>query len=183
MNRWINEIDNITTEFHERFGHLDSSELNWKPEPSTWSIAQNIDHLITINSTYFPVLDAVRKGNYSLAWTGRIGFLVNFFGKAILRGVQPQQRRKSKTFPIWEPSTSAIPGDILKRFRLHQDALKAAIISSESLLEHGTVIASPANKYIVYKLDAAFDIIVAHEYRHLQQAQQMLALMNQRRNS
>jgi hypothetical protein len=37
-----------------------------------------------------------------------------------------------------------------------------------------TVIASPASKMIVYTLDTAFDIIVTHERRHLEQAREVL---------
>jgi hypothetical protein len=44
-------------------------------------------------------------------------------------------------------------------------------------LEKGTVISSPANKYIVYKLETAFDIIVAHEERHLEQAKEVLSVL------
>jgi hypothetical protein len=39
------------------------------------------------------------------------------------------------------------------------------------------VISSPANKNIVYKLETAFDIIVSHEQRHLEQAKEILQLM------
>ena len=45
----------------------------------------------------------------------------------------------------------------------------------KDLLEKGTVISSPANKNIVYKLENAFDIITTHEQRHLEQAREVLA--------
>jgi hypothetical protein len=41
-------------------------------------------------------------------------------------------------------------------------------------VENGTIISSPANKNIEYKLETAFDIIVAHEKRHLEQAREVL---------
>ena len=78
-----------------------------------------------------------------------------------------------KTFPIWEPSISLVRGDILDQFEKHQQELKQLITSSEDLLEKGTVISSPANRMIVYKLETAFDIMVAHEKRHLEQAREI----------
>ena len=48
--------------------------------------------------------------------------------------------------------------------------LKERIISAESFLHSGVIISSPANKNIVYKLEQAFEIIVTHEERHLNQA-------------
>jgi hypothetical protein len=78
-----------------------------------------------------------------------------------------------KTFPIWEPAISLVRSDILDQFEKHQQELKQLIASSEDLLEEGTVISSPANRMIVYKLETAFDIIVAHEKRHLEQAREV----------
>ena len=65
---------------------------------------------------------------------------------------------------------------ILKRFIEHQEKLKQKILDSEDLLEQNAVISSPANPKIVYKLDAAFKIILAHEERHLQQAKKILEI-------
>ncbi|MDZ7650490.1 MAG: hypothetical protein U5K54_26955 [Cytophagales bacterium] len=63
--------------------------------------------------------------------------------------------------------------DILLRFEKHQDELKKLIESSQDLIEKNVVISSPANKMIVYKLETAFDIMVAHEKRHLEQAKEI----------
>ena len=79
-----------------------------------------------------------------------------------------------KTFPIWEPSKSEISDDILERFINHQSELKELIKNSEDLLARRSVICSPANKNIVYKLETAFDIIVTHEQRHFEQAKEVL---------
>ena len=83
-----------------------------------------------------------------------------------------------KTFPIWEPSESQIPPGVLNRFALHQSELKSLIENSADLVQRGVVISSPANKNIVYKLETAFDIIVAHEQRHFEQAKEVLQVMN-----
>ncbi len=171
---WHQQIDQNTQDFQAAFGHLSPAQLNWKPDPQTWSIAQNLDHLIVINSTYFPLLEKVRQGNYSLPFLARFGFLVNLFGKMILKASQPDRRRKMKTFPVWEPASSEISGDILERFAAHQAELKREIEASAGLLEQGTVIPSPGNRRIFYRLEMAFEIIVTHERRHLVQAKEVL---------
>jgi hypothetical protein len=104
---------------------------------------------------------------------------VRFFGKVVLDAVKPEQKKKTKTFPIWEPSPSNIAGDILDRFKVHQDELKAQITASEDLLKNGVIISSPANRNIVYRLETAFDIIVTHEYRHLEHADAVLNLLRE----
>jgi uncharacterized damage-inducible protein DinB len=171
---WTRQLDQLTAEVKEAFGNLSAEELNWKPDAQRWSIAQNLDHLMVINSSYFPVIQSIRQGTYKRPLLGRIGFVVNLLGKALLAAVQPGGGKKSKTFPIWEPSASQLPADILNTFTQHQQALKQVILDSRDLLDSGTVISSPANRHIVYKLETAFDIIVAHERRHLEQARGVL---------
>jgi len=167
---WANQIDSVTNSFHESFQNLSEEELNWKPDAKTWSVAQNIHHLIVINQTYYPLIKQVREGQYQLPWIGKLGFMVNLFGSMILKSVSPDRKKKMKTFPLWEPSHSKIGGDILTKFKTHQLELKVMMESSSDLLAKGTVISSPANKNIVYTLQAAFNIIVTHEWRDFQQA-------------
>jgi hypothetical protein len=176
-DHWTNRIDKTTGAFKASFGGLSSGQLNWKPNAQTWSIAQNIDHLIVINETYYPVIGELKKGTYKKPFMGNLGFMVNFLGKTILDAVNPDRKKKMKTLPIWEPSKSEIGADILSRFEKHQEELKNMIEGCKELLDQGIVISSPANKNIVYKLQAAFDIIVTHEQRHLEQAKEVLAGM------
>ncbi len=168
--RWTKQIDEATAAFQKAFGQLSYKALNQKPDSGTWSIAQNIDHLITINESYYPTFEALEKGSYRTPWIGKLGFMATFLGNFVLQSVQPDRKRKMKTFPIWEPAQSSLPADILDRFAEHQEQLKAWIGRLEGPLSAGAVIASPANKNIVYKLETAFDIITAHEWRHLEQA-------------
>lgn len=175
--KWITQIDEVTSEVNSLFGNLSQEQLNWKPNTATWSIAQNIDHLIVINETYYPVVKSVRENTYKTPFIANIGFIVTFFGNLVYMAVQPDRKRKSKTFPIWEPSSSTIDKSVVSKFGEHQEQLKKLIVSSSDLLDKGQVISSPANKTIVYKLETAFDIIVAHEKRHLNQAKDLLAFI------
>lgn len=177
MKTWISSLDEITDSFRSEFGNLSEADLNWKPKKNTWSIAQNIDHLIELNRSYFPIIQSMREGNFKMPLHGRINFVTTFLGKAVLQAVQPDRKRKMKTFAIWEPEKNRISGDILKRFEAHQEELKKVIRESQDLLDQGVVISSPANKNIVYKLSTAFDLIVAHEQRHFNQAKEVLELM------
>lgn len=182
MQKWTLDIDQITRDFQERFGTLNSEQLNWKPDAETWSIAQNIDHLIVINESYFPVIESIRKGTYKGSFLGRIGFVVRFFGRTVLNAVQPDRKKKIKTFSIWEPAESQIPDGILDRFIKHQSELKIVIEDSQDLIEKGTVISSPANRNLVYKLETAFDIMVTHEQRHLEQSKEIFRLLKTETN-
>jgi hypothetical protein len=179
MKDRTSQLDNITLSFLSSFGSLALEQLNWKPNPETWSIAQNIEHLILVNETYYPVLASVKTGTYTTPFIARIGFVVSFMGRTILDAVKPDRKKKMKTFPIWEPTTSQVEGDILKRFEQHQTELKQQFDAAKEWVDKGTIISSPANRNIVYKLETAFDIIISHEQRHFEQAKEILQLLNE----
>jgi len=177
MKNWINQLDQTTNQFLGNFDSLSTEELNWKPNPETWSIAQNIDHLMVINQTYFPILANLKSGDYKTPFLAKLPLIVSFLGKTILKASGPNRTKKIKTFPIWEPTSSQISADIFERFSKHHSELKLEIAESEQLIENGAIISSPANKNIFYRLETAFDIIVAHEQRHLEQSKETLELL------
>lgn len=174
------EIDQITISFNKEFSTLSAEQLNWKPRPEVWSVAQNIHHLITVNRSYFPVIESVRKGEYKIPFWGRSDVIVDFLGKSLLKYVGPETKRKTKTFPVWQPSASMIEGDIVSRFENHQSELIGIMKSCKDLISRGVVIRSPGSRMVVYKLEKAFEIIVAHEQRHLIQARNVLKQIKQR---
>lgn len=170
IQQWQQKIDQLTNEFSERFADMEADELNRKPNAQTWSIAENLQHLINVNDSYFPIVEQMKEGKYKKPFLGKINFLVRFMGNALLKSVSPDRRKKVRTFPMWEPATTAIHGDIVRDFSRHQSDLKKLIGSAEHLLQQHAVMASPANPSIVYTLEKAFEIIIAHEERHLNQA-------------
>ncbi|TVP47418.1 MAG: DinB family protein [Gemmatimonadales bacterium] len=175
IDRWSERIASVSVAVKRDFGQLDARQLNARPPSGGWSVAQNLDHLIRLNESYWPVVEELRRGEHRPPFTARLPFLPQSLGRMLLKGVQPDRKRKMRTFPVWEPADEEIPGDIVPRFLAHQEELRSLIASCGDLVEGQAVISSPANRQIVYPLDAAFDIIVAHEERHLAQAREALA--------
>ena len=174
IQNWHHQLDSNTKNFREQFEELSIEEINRKPNPATWSVAENIQHLISVNESYYPIIKDVKEGKHKVPFTGKFKFLVNFMGNALLKSVEPTRRKKMKTFLVWEPATAVMAEGILDTFDEHHKVLKNIISESEDLLKANTVISSPANRNIVYFLDKAFDIMVAHEQRHLNQAKEAM---------
>ena len=167
---WIDEIEELTGLYRARFGNLDADELNWKPAPDAWSVGQVLDHLIRTNESYFPLLEGARADDYRPPLHGRLGFVARFLGRLILKAVRPEATRKVRTMPAWEPTESDVSSDVVERFVRHQGELADVVRGAADLVERGVVIPSPASRLLVYDVGSAFDILVAHERRHLGQA-------------
>ena len=124
------------------------------------------------------MLDQVVLGEYKVPLHGRLPFFRRIFGRFVLKGVQPDRRKKMKTFPIWEPAQSDLPEDMVQRFLHHQAKLKSRIEDAMPLLETNVTIHSPASRMIVYTVADAFEIIVTHEERHLEQVKEVREVMS-----
>ena len=171
IEQWYYRIDTVTSKFQTTFGNWEESQLNHRPSGGGWSVAEILQHLIILNSSYFPLIEKLHAGTLELPWTARFPSITKRFGKMIYKSVLPETKRKAKTMSVWEPHRSEIPPGILDRFVSHQQKLKETIASSESLVRQHAIISSPANRFIVYPIDMLFDILVAHEERHLAQAE------------
>ncbi|WP_194776957.1 DinB family protein [Pararhodonellum marinum] len=176
--KWEIEFDQISARVLVEFGDVAITDLMQRPEPNQWSIAEILQHLIQLNSSYFPVFQQISEGTFKAPLIGKISFLTRYLGNAILKSVHPDNPKKSLTLPIWKPRESEIKPDILKRFQAHQVELKHWIKKLEPHFGQGLVIHSPASKVIVYTLDQAVEIISLHEKRHLKQALAVLEKVN-----
>jgi hypothetical protein len=165
---WQMDIATISWEFEELLKDRNYEEINLKPQPSTWSIAENLSHLIRLNESYYPIFDQIIAGNYTPPIIGKIKLLAKAFGNLLYRAMT--SKGKTKTFAIWEPVQGTFDPDIAEKFFQHQMELSAYIQKLDPFLETGMVIHSPANRFLVYPLDKAIEIIIAHEKRHLEQS-------------
>lgn len=178
-NEWDKKIQWITDRFSEEFEGVTGKNLNWKPAESTWSIAQVIDHIMVTNRSYFPIFEQVKENTFKTPWIGKIPWIPVLTGGMILSYVQPDRKKKSKTAGLWEPSHSQIPDDILDRFKEHQNELLQWIKILSEYADLDLIIHSPASKMIVYPIHYAIVILITHEERHLNQAREVLKIINQ----
>ncbi|MCB9246362.1 MAG: DinB family protein [Flavobacteriales bacterium] len=170
VSQWITQIDEISAQFRSEFGSLSTDQLNLKPGTDSWSIGEVIDHLDTVNRSYFPIFENLRTGRNKIPLVGKLSFYNRTIGKLILQSVLPDNERKSNTIGIWEPSDKWIDSSIIDLFEESQQLLKQWIDTLKNHIGKGVVISSPANRNITYELDTAIEIIIQHQYRHLNQA-------------
>jgi hypothetical protein len=168
------QIDSHSKEVYNTFNSLTAKERGWRPDPTMWSINQHLEHLIMLNESYFPEFQRVQRGERSPVFTLRIPVLPDLLGRMILSAVHPQNQRKMKTYSIWHPTITPSDVDIVLKFERHHSQLKEKLIELDGLLNRSVIISSPANKWIVYPLETAIEIMLLHEQRHIQHAKKLL---------
>jgi hypothetical protein len=175
VDRLVGELEQIAAAARQTFGHLNVVQLNWQPSPGEWSIAQCFEHLILVNSAYFPLLRRIARGEHRPTLRERLPLLPVLFGKAVLKAVQPDATRKVQARPAFRPSSSAIDPRIIDRFVGHQVELGRHMRATADRDARAIIVTSPVMKILTYSLFDAYRIIVAHERQHLGQAERVLA--------
>lgn len=165
----------ISEEAKSAFSRLSPDQLNWKPGPDKWSVAQCLEHLITTNQTYEPILNEIAAGTYHKTMWARLPIFPSLWAKLFLKSLDPANTKKLKAPKKFEPAQSNLSAAIVDEFVSHQDYVVQQIKATDSKHPERIVISSPAAKFITYTLMDAYRIMVVHEQRHLAQAKRVVA--------
>jgi hypothetical protein len=172
LNGLVEELKAVTNDAEETFGTLSATQLNWKPAPDVWSVAQVFEHLIKTNRGFYSALELTASGERRGNLWERVSPLSGFFGRLVLRTMASQ--RKFPAPRALKPSTSDVDADIIARFAVHQDELAGKIIATEGVDLRKTVVTSPVSAFVTYSMLDACRIVVAHERRHFAQARRVM---------
>jgi hypothetical protein len=174
LSQIYDEAEAVAGDAKTLFGRLNSEQLNWKPAADSWSVAQCLDHLISINHEYSPVFDRILKGEHRKTFLHSMPFLPVIFGRLMIKILSPTSQRKFKAPGAAQPSSSSIDPQIVDRFIAHQRETLAKMRSLGGRGPAGIIITSPFAGAVVYSLLDTFRLIVAHERRHFAQAQRVM---------
>ena len=169
----LEELAAVTREAREVFGGLSAAQLNWKPSAEQWSVGQCFDHLIKTNSTFFPDMRRVAAGTYKSSLWGRVSPLSGFFGRFILKSLDPEKGRRTKAPRVFEPAKSEVAADVIVKFVRHQSEVSQLMRETAGADLRGLKVTSPVSPVATYSLLDAYRIVVAHERKHFEQARRV----------
>jgi hypothetical protein len=169
----LEELAAVGREAREVFGRLSAAQLNWKPSAGKWSVGQCFDHLIVTNSTFFRGMEKVAAGTYKSSLWGRVSPFSGFFGRFILKALDPEQGRKTKAPRVFEPAKSDVATDVIEQFAAHQAELSTRMRATAGADLRGLKVTSPVSAFATYSLLDAYRIVVAHERKHFEQARRV----------
>ena len=167
------ELREVASDASKVFGGLSAAQLNWKPSAGQWSVGQCFDHLIVTNRCFFPDIEKVAAGTYRSGLWGRVSPLSGFFGRFILKSLDPEKGRKTRAPRVFEPARSDVAADVIRQFAAHQGELSALMRATAGADLRGLKVTSPVSAVATYSLLDAYRIVVAHERKHFEQARRV----------
>ena len=152
---------------------LSDAQLNWKPSPDKWSIAQCLEHLTAASggfNSYF--VEALARGRRRFAAASPPTYQPSFMGRWLIKHVEPESPRKLRAPKIFKPSTSNVQ-NALDNFLEQQKTFLKFVGDTNGIDYNRTRLRSPVTPLVRYSLGDAYVITVSHEQRHLQQARRV----------
>jgi len=174
------ELDTIRKHFTtakekaaELAGDLNAEQLNARPDPRTWSVGENLHHLVIVGSKTADRMEhgmaAGRQRGLMGAGPYKYGRLGNWFVNA---ATDPESGFKTPAPAIFEPKRPQEPEPLLHAFRELQDRLLAIAQDADGLDLGRIRVRSPASWFVRLSLGQWFALLAGHQLRHFAQARE-----------
>jgi DinB superfamily len=155
--------------------NVSEEQLNWKPSPDRWSVAQCLEHLTVSNREFEPYLTAaIARGKERWPVTAPVRYKPTLLGGWLARQLLPETTRKASAPKIFRPSEAPVIRDSLQRFLNEQTRILNFVGDAKGFDYNKARLRSPVTPLIRYSVADAFVIIVVHCQRHLAQARRVL---------
>ncbi len=174
LKSYISKVEAISKGIQQAFGQLSFEQLNWKPDAKSWSVGQCIDHLNVTNQAEIPAMEAAIRGEHTTKFFEKLPWLPGFFGRFVLKSVDPENVKKNKAPGVFEPTQSDVGEDVIDRYAKTSAQIIEIMKGSEGMEIDKMIITSPVAKAVTYSLKDTFRMVVFHDRRHFNQAKRVM---------
>jgi DinB superfamily len=165
------EFDDATKRAWQLVKSTDPRFFTVRPNPGSWSAAECLSHLSISTEMFLPVFrksidDAKAKGLTSTKKPS-----MDVLGRVLRWFLEPPIRSRVKTTAPFVPKAVRAKAEAFGEFSSLQSKLIDLLHEAEGLNLSKIKLISPFDKRVKYNLYSAFKIVVAHQRRHLWQAE------------
>lgn len=168
----LKRLHTIKSEITELAAPLTAEQLNFKPNPKSWSIAEVMEHIITANATYFSGIAELISLNPSSKASGPYSH--NLMARMMVYFLRPDGM-KLPAPPVFEPESSHLDQHIIQRLEQNFREIESFIEDAKEMDLVRLKMPSPALSLLYFNLGGVFDILVTHAERHYKQMKRVLA--------
>jgi hypothetical protein len=171
-------IDDATARARRIAADAGDRFFNRRPREGAWSVAECLAHLNLTTEAFLPLVDdALAKSASGSAPPGH-RYKRDLMGRILAWVLEPPFRMKVKTTAGFVPAPEHDRAAIVERFAELQEELKRRVDASAGRDLDRIRVVSPFSDKVRYNLYSTFGIVLAHERRHLWQAERALAALD-----
>lgn len=177
------ETEKVGGEARNLVADLTDEQLNWKPAPKSWSIAQCLDHLAVTSEKFDQdFAKAIAHGREKRRVTGAVRYRPTMLGGWLVKQLTPDAKRKMPAPKVFRPSEGSAIKGALERFLGQQEKFLSFVNDARGIDYNKTRLRSPVTPLMRYSLADAFVMTVVHGQRHLAQARRVREMSGFPRN-
>jgi hypothetical protein len=166
----LQQLQAVTDRVTAFAASMSDAAFQQRPPSGGWCAAECIAHLNLTTVEYLPIFDttlAAAPAGFPETRRYKRGFL----GGLLAWTLEPPARMRGRTLPRFVPGSIAPKAAVVAEFVRLQREVEQRIRRADGRDLHVPRIVSPFNAKLSYNLYAAICILLAHERRHLWQAE------------
>ena len=176
VQRVIDQLDEADRHADALVANLSDAQFHWQPDGGRrWSVAQCLEHLAVGAEVYLAGMRGAVDRAKEERSVRRGPLAPGFFGRQFANSLEPPVRFRGRAPTAIVPSSTLSRAEILSRFHGSHAALKAMAREAATIDANRATFQNPFLKMVRMKLSSAFQVINAHDRRHLWQAEQVIA--------
>ncbi len=181
-NTLINELQEQTESFLNKaiseWQMIRHSQFALKESPEKWSATQCLEHLNSYGRYYLPVMEKAiqeaRKKNFSSAVHFKSGWLGNYFTQLMTPKQDGTLGKKMSSPKDHYPVSNFNSHQVIGEFIEQQEKLLQLLEDARNIDLNKASCPISIAKFIKLKLGDTFLFFIAHQYRHILQAERAL---------
>jgi hypothetical protein len=159
----------------EKLKSVDSKSLAWKPDATSWSVLECLEHLNLYGDFYLPLIERkIETSTTKAELEFNSGMLGNYFAQSML----PKDKlNKMKSPKDKNPLNSNLDITVLDKFINQQIKLLELLNQSRNVSLNKVRIHISISSLIRLKLGDTFQFLINHNIRHLKQVERIQSAM------
>jgi hypothetical protein len=170
LQELLRALDENDRRAEELARDLDDERLNWRPDEHSWSVAQCLDHLNVASRVYLgPMGEALERARRKGA-VRRGPIRPGPFGRWFVANLEPPPKRGLPAPKKIVPALRKGKAEVMEEWRREQAAVRDLLREAAGIDLNGTRFANPFIPLVRFSVGTGFQVIAAHQRRHLWQA-------------
>lgn len=170
LQEYLGQLGRIEADFRELTDPLSTPQMSWRRDPDSWSILECVAHMNRTIDSYLPIIDQAVERGRALGRVVRNRTRGTLLGRWLIRSIEPPVRTRFRAPKIFQPRTGITTETVVSDFFRLRRSVRESMVRADGLDLGRIRIASPALKLLQLNLSQAFNLITAHDRRHLSQA-------------
>ena len=159
----------------EVYQNLSQTQLNTPPADGGWSVAQCLEHLNSYGHFYLPAVKKVLHSVKSPADLSEGTYRSGWFGNYFIHMMKPENTKKFKAFKGHIPAAELDGAAVVAEFIEQQEQWLKLMGEITSVSQLNARVPISISSLVRLKLGDVFGFVIAHNARHMQQADRVLA--------